>query len=192
METFDPVGGGFVVERIRDLFFGSGVGSGGGSSGEVLAIVDALLGFFRGMFIFFLLLLIFGIIFVIYQLIKIRPGYEIVYDPNKIQQKKIAKSRWEEILERFNVGTESDMRLAVIEADSLVDDVFKKLGYPGETLGERIASVSPEELRSINDLREAHGIRNRLVHTPGYKINKDDAERSIRRYQQVLSELEVI
>ncbi|MDP3784799.1 MAG: hypothetical protein Q8R12_01850 [bacterium] len=107
-------------------------------------------------------------------------------------QQKIARKRWEEIMARFEMDTESDWRLAVIEADGLVDDIFKRIGFQGETLGERIASVSSQELSSLAELREAHQIRNRLVHTPGYKITKQDAERSLQRYRKVLEELEAI
>lgn len=186
MNDFDPVGGGYLVQKIAN-FFGGGEGSEG-----LVQFANGLLSFFKVIFIFFLILFTVGIIYTIYQLGKFRPKYKFVYGPDDVPQQKIAKRRWEDIMQRYGLGMESDWRLAVIEADGLVDEVFKKIGFEGESLGERIQAISPQELESINDLKEAHQVRNRLVHTPGYKISKQEAERSLRRYQKVLEELEVI
>ena len=186
MNDFDPVGGGFLVQKIADFFSGSG---GSASSGD---FGSSILGIFKIIFIFFLILFWIGIFYVAYQLREFRPRYKLVYDEKNVPQQKIARKRWEEIMSRFEMGTESDWRLAGIEADTLVEEVFKRIGFEGETLGERITSVSSQELSALADLREAHKLRNRLVHTPGYKISKQETERSLSRYRKVLEELEVI
>lgn len=186
MENYDPIGGGFLVQKILDFIFG--VGSFDGDFGTIYAI----LGFFKVLFLVLSTIFICGIVYVIHELQKLRPGYKLVVDPSKVGQPKIAQMRWKEIKRRMSIGTESEWRLAIIEADSLIDEVFKKMGFSGDTLGDRINSISQQELNSINELREAHGVRNRLVHTPGYKVSQDDAERAIRRYERVLEELEVI
>ena len=95
-------------------------------------------------------------------------------------------------MQRFEQGLEADWRLAIIEADSLVDEIFQQIGFGGENLGERMSAISPQELRSIVDLREAHQLRNKIVHTPGYKISRQEAERVLRKYQKILEELAVI
>lgn len=187
METFDPVGGGFLVERITNFFSG-----GGTNGGDALVAIYSILAVFEVIFIFFLVLFMAGIVYVIYQLRVFRPRYKLVYDSGNLPQQRVAQKRWAEIMARFQMGTESDWRLSVIEADSLADDVFKRIGFQGENLGERIASISSQELNSLADLREAHQMRNRLVHTPGYKLSQEDAQRALRRYQKVLEELEVI
>jgi hypothetical protein len=87
---------------------------------------------------------------------------------------------------------EADWRLAVIEADSLVDDILKRIGFPGESMAERLAQIPASQLLSLSDLKEAHRIRNNVTHTPGFKISKSEAERVVRKYERVLKELEVI
>ncbi len=56
-------------------------------------------------------------------------------------------------------------KYALIEADKLLDHVFKKLHFKGETMGERLKSAkkwySPE---LYNKIWEAHKARNTLVH----------------------------
>lgn len=186
MENFDPIGGGFLVRGIIDFFTGA---SGGVRD---FSAINSVLSVFRGIFIFFLVLFICGIVYVIYELRKFRPNYKLVYEGSTVFQKKLTGTHWKKIMERFNAGTESDWRLAIVEADSLVDEVFKKIGFAGETLGERISSITEQEVHSITELRDAHNVRNQLVHTPGYKLSKEDAERAMRHYQKVLEELEMI
>jgi hypothetical protein len=169
MESFDPVGGGFIIERITDFFRGSF------ASGEGVSAIASIVAFFRVIFIFFFFVFLIGILYVIYELRKFRPGYRLVFAAETARKKTNFAIRWKEILGRYKMGTESDMRLAVIEADSLVEEVFKKTGFEGESLGERIKNITPQELHSIDALKEAHALRNRLVHTPGYKISSQDA-----------------
>ncbi|KKT78979.1 hypothetical protein A2W48_01330 [Candidatus Giovannonibacteria bacterium RIFCSPHIGHO2_12_44_12] len=187
MENFDPIGGGFLIKRIVDFFSGASGGSGGDFSA-----VYSILAVFKIIFILFLALFICGIVYVIYELRKFRPKYKLVYRESTVPQKKIMKSHWGKIMERFNAGTESDWRLAIVEADSLVDEVFKKIGFAGETLGDRISSISEQEVHSVAELKSAHQVRNNLVHTPGYKLSREDADRTMRHYHKVLEELEMI
>ncbi|HBT81418.1 hypothetical protein A2757_00645 [Candidatus Giovannonibacteria bacterium RIFCSPHIGHO2_01_FULL_48_47] len=186
MENFDPVGGGFLVERILDAIFSfSGGGAGSGALSQIFAILKVI-----GEILFFVF--VGGIIFVMFQLRAFRPRYQLVYRPSSVPQQKLAKKRWEDVMQRFEQGLEADWRLAIIEADSLVDEIFQQIGFGGENLGERMSAISPQELRSIVDLREAHQLRNKIVHTPGYKISRQEAERVLRKYQKILEELEVI
>ena len=184
METFDPVGGGFIVERIADFFTGAG--------SQSLGTIGSIVAFFKVIFIFFFILFLIGIFYVIYQTTFYRPKFELVLEPGKVPHQKFARKRWDEIMQRFALGSESDFRLAVVEADSLVEEVFKKIGFDGETLGDRIQAISEHELHSISGLKEAHGLRNRLVHTPGFKVSRSEAELALSRYEDVLEELEVI
>ena len=177
-----------MVRWIADFLSGnSGVGG-----GRDFSAIYSILGFFKIIFIFFLALFVIGIVYVIYELRKFRPNYKLVYEESTLPQRKLAGEHWIKIMQRFNAGTESDWRLAIVEADSLVDEIFKRIGFDGETLGERIASISEREVHSIPELKDAHKMRNNLVHTPGYKIKREDAERALRHYYNVLEELEMI
>jgi hypothetical protein len=68
---------------------------------------------------------------------------------------------WEEI-----EGMEPKM--AIIEADKVVDVVLKKAGVPGETMAERLRKVQKHVQRSIySGMWDAHKVRNQLVHEVG-------------------------
>ena len=187
MNDYDPIGGGFIVEQIFNFFSGST--SGGIDPSNPIFVILAVL---KVIGVVFLLLFITGIVYVILQLRKNRPNYRLKYSAEHMPQDKVVKKRWEEIMNRFRMGTESDWRLAVIEADSLVDGVFKRMGFEGDSLAERMGSISPQELQTLADLKEAHRMRNNLVHTTGFKVSQQDAERTLGRYEKVLEEMEML
>lgn len=70
--------------------------------------------------------------------------------------------KWEEI--RLLLKTSmAGARLSIIEADKLLDRALKELGFPGETMGDRLKSAA-SRLGSKDAVWDAHRLRNRLVH----------------------------
>lgn len=112
--------------------------------------------------------------------------------PPKTAQSTPLGSRWEEIQKHLNSVKEAEWKFAVIEADSLVDSILKTNGYPGDTMGERLKNIEKTQLVSIDDLWEAHKIRNRLAHDPGYFLRYGEAKRAIQLYEKVLKELNAL
>ncbi len=102
--------------------------------------------------------------------------------------RKILK-QWTKTKGRLETGLESEYKLAVIEADSTLDEVLKKMGYLGETLGERLEKINVAVLPSIEEVRDTHKIRNNIVHDPDYRINSDEAKKSISIYEKALTDL---
>jgi len=105
--------------------------------------------------------------------------------------KKIAK-QWMKIKQRLDTGLESEFKLAVIEADAMLDDILKKMGYSGESLGERLRQVSADILPSLTEVKRAHEIRNNIVHDPDYRLNLDGAQKTISSYEKVFTDLDVL
>ncbi len=98
--------------------------------------------------------------------------------------------RWHEIVERLAKQQEpKDYKSAVIEADGLVDVVLRAEGYPGETMGDRMRTVSREQLPHIDDLWKAHKVRNDIAHDPHYIVSPREGHDTILIYKQVLEEL---
>ena len=106
-----------------------------------------------------------------------------------IKHREIIHKKWNKLLERIKSGDERDLRLAIIEADSLVDEIFKEHGHPGEDMGERLKSIHPSEIDNLNDLWEAHKIRNRLAHEADFHLPADEAKRIIGIYHKTIEEL---
>ena len=104
---------------------------------------------------------------------------------------KLAK-QWTKIKGRISQNTEAEWKLAVIEADKLVDDILKKMGYPGEDMGDRLKSIKPEQLASLNILWEAHKLRNTIVHDTEFYASELEIKNAIDHYETFLKEVEVM
>ena len=106
--------------------------------------------------------------------------------------KGASQSRWEEILRHVDSDREAEWKFAVVEADKLVDDLLKKAGYPGETMGDRLTSIERGQLGNLDNLWEAHKIRNKLVHDVNYFLRQAEARQAIKFYAEALRELQAI
>ncbi len=101
-------------------------------------------------------------------------------------------SRLGDILAHSQSDNPNDWKLAIIEADIILDDILKKRGYAGNSLGERLRSISPGQLGSLDDAWEAHKIRNRIAHDGAdFVLTQRLAEETINRYRRVFTEFGV-
>ena len=143
-----------------------------------------------------LLFSIFLIIFIINILFKIRKN--IKKDLNIIAKsvvisnsfKKDLDKKWQVIINRLEKGSDSDYKIAIIEADNIFDDLLKKMGYQGNDMGERLKQITKNQLANIDDLWQAHKIRNRIAHEPSFKLTQLQAKRAIEIYQRATQDLE--
>jgi hypothetical protein len=104
--------------------------------------------------------------------------------------RKIVKA-WAKITARLETGLESEYKLAVIEADSILNDILKRMGFGGETLGERLEKLTTATLPNLEQVWGAHKIRNNIVHDPDYRLTLDEAKRVLDIYEQALTDLQV-
>lgn len=148
--------------------------------------------------IIFIVLCSFFIIFILFILIKttwlrrlfIWSFIEfLTYRP--FGAKKITR-QWAEIKKRLDTGLESEYKLSVIEADSMLNENLEKMGYKGETTGERLKNLTDVVLTNLEDILEAHKIRNNIIHDPDYRLNLDVAKKIISDYEKALIDLGVL
>jgi len=113
----------------------------------------------------------------------------LTYRPFGIR--KIVKT-WNKITKSLETGLESEYRLALIEADSVLDNIFKRMGYKGEALGERLDKLTSTTLPNLEQVREVHKIRNSIIHDPDYKLTLEEAKKALETYEQALRDLQVL
>jgi len=86
----------------------------------------------------------------------------------------------------------NDWKLAIIEADIVLDKALIKMGCVGDSLGARLRQLTPTQLGSINDAWEAHRVRNKIAHEgTDFVLTKRLAEDTVKQYRRVLQELGV-
>ncbi|MDO8577448.1 MAG: hypothetical protein Q7R55_01095 [Candidatus Wildermuthbacteria bacterium] len=100
--------------------------------------------------------------------------------------------QWERALARLETANEAEYKLAIIEIDSLIDESVRRLGFGGQNLEERLQNVSPAVLSNLSELKEAHRVRNNIVHDPNFLLSLDQARRVMGVYEQSLKELDLI
>lgn len=115
---------------------------------------------------------------------------EILYDE---MYRGVRKSdRLSDVLTHIDSNNPNDWKLAIIEADIILDEVLKQQGYAGNSLGERLKSISTNQLNSLDDAWEAHKVRNRIAHEGAdFVLTKRVADETINRYRRVFSEFGV-
>lgn len=102
------------------------------------------------------------------------------------------RERWRAIEKKVAVGTPESARLAIIEADALVDTALRGMQIQGEHLADRLTALDDGTIKSMSRIWRAHRLRNDLVHTPGFAVSPADAQRTMDDYEAFLKEIEVI
>jgi len=101
--------------------------------------------------------------------------------------------RWEKVQTLASSDRPADWRLAILEADVMLDETLISKGYGGESLGERLKGVERGDLRTLDDAWEAHKIRNQLAHTGSdYILTQREARRAIDLFGNAFRELDII
>ncbi len=107
--------------------------------------------------------------------------------PKTIQPRH--NDRWERVLTHVNANNPNDWRIAIIEADVMLDELVMRIGYPGSTLGERLKQAVRGDFNTIDAAWEAHRIRNEIAHTGSdFVLTQREAKRVIALYESVFEE----
>jgi hypothetical protein len=95
------------------------------------------------------------------------------------------RKRWDEVEALLAQGGELSAKLAIIEADKLLDHALKSIHMPGTSLGERL-KFAQYKYPKLKDVWWAHKVRNRLVHEADYRIPRRDAKGVIVQFEKTL------
>ena len=102
------------------------------------------------------------------------------------------KKKWEEIERYFNKGTEPEMKLALVEADSLLNNILRVMDYPGKDLTLRLESINTNILENLEDIKKYHRIYSNIVHDPTYRLDYKMAGDALKSYREALVNLDVL
>jgi hypothetical protein len=113
------------------------------------------------------------------------PAYE---SAAPIPDVKLA-GKWEKILTHVDSPNQNDWLLAIIEADIILGEILDKMGYRGESIGEKLKRVEKSDFRTLDSAWEAHKVRNAIAHQGSdFIITQREAKRIISLYKEVFEE----
>lgn len=107
------------------------------------------------------------------------------------KSKKLNKAEYQKYWQEkvLSCLTDADKyKLAIIEADKLLDKVFKEYGLRGQTMGERLVSAG-KFLSDKNAVWQVHKLRNRLVHEVNIEVNLEQTKRALGVFARALKDL---
>ncbi len=97
--------------------------------------------------------------------------------------------KWVKIKNHIESGSSNDWRLAIIEADVLLEEMLEKMGYHGNGIGEMLKTVEESDFHTLDDAWEAHKVRNNIAHQGSdYALSSAEAKKVIGLYQKVFEE----
>lgn len=115
----------------------------------------------------------------------------------KIQEGEIGSKnkRWTKTLSYLFSQHSSDWKLAIIEADAMLESLVDQLGFEGNNLGDKLknavqpARVNGERFRGLSSAWEAHTVRNRIAHEgTSFELSQHEAKRVVALYEQIFRE----
>lgn len=136
--------------------------------------------------------LTFGIVYAFGRTRKILERQNVLSAVPTVSQedmKQKSSAEWKSILQNGNSDDENERKIALIAADTLVENILGFAGYPGENLGERLKTIEPSDFLSLNDVWEAHKIRNRIAHEADVRLSKDETIQALSKFESALREL---
>ena len=96
------------------------------------------------------------------------------------------RAKWQLVERHLLSENPGDWRLAVLEADIILDELVRALSPLGDNLGERLKNLDATDFRNIDKAWEAHKIRNAIAHEGAdFVLSQREAKRIIGLYEQV-------
>lgn len=164
---------------------------------DIFNILKTLFGVIVGLCIPAIFVLFISIIISVEGIKNIRKKEEDIYYPKKDEDKVVPETnvdeaiakRWDTVKRHISSENQNDWRQAIMEADIILDDLLKKLGYKGDSIGDRLKRVSKGDFKTLQQAWDAHLVRNEIAHEgSSIELNHIEAKRVIGLYRQVFEE----
>lgn len=139
-----------------------------------------------------------GIIYNYKKLLKINLEEQKIYNPKIVgvsaeEPVILTNPKWERVQKHLESDNSSEWRLAIIEADVMLDELLRTQGYQGDSIGEMLKGVERSDMTTLDAAWEAHKVRNEVVHSGAeYLLNDREAKRVIALYESVFREFKII
>ena len=142
-------------------------------------------------------ILLFGVAYVVLRYKQLRmeemAAYRAKARSPHIDSQTSKNEQWERVEELVSSERPNDWRVAILEADVILDDLITGMGYQGDNLGERLKSVDKSDLLSLDAAWEAHKVRNEIAHGGGdFILTQREARRVVELYRTVFNEANYI
>jgi hypothetical protein len=140
------------------------------------------------------LILLIGIVVSVERMKLIRKKERAIYG-EALSSKAGAKgspettNRWRKIVALADSDNQNDWKQAIIDADSILDDMLSKMNYHGDDLGSKLRGATKADFKTLDQAWSAHKVRNDIAHEgSNFMLSKHEAKRIVNLYKQVFEE----
>lgn len=94
--------------------------------------------------------------------------------------------RWRTITKKVAVGSEKEYKLALVEADDFLRKVLEDADYQGDTLEELAEDAGKRVLPNLENILQAHKLRNTVVYDVNYRLDLNLAKKILDDYEKAV------
>ena len=99
---------------------------------------------------------------------------------------------WQQIQKRLLSENQNDWKLAILEADHILNEILKMSGYLGAKLEDKLDLITSAQLFNIDEINNAHKIRDKISGDPSFAVTQEEAREIIDIYKKSFIELNLI
>jgi hypothetical protein len=168
----------------------------GGAGG--FSFIGRFLGFIKPVSLTLSFFFVFGIVFCILKLNELRAERRAKFAAKIVRtgsadEPPIRNKKWLGVVEHIESENENDWRLAILEADIMLEELVEVMGYQGASLGEKLKAIERSDFNTIDKAWEAHKVRNQIAHMGSdFLLSRREAERIINLFKDVFEEFHFI
>jgi hypothetical protein len=165
---------------------------------SLLTVSEKVIGIIIAIAIPFSIMILIGIIYSVERLKAIRKKESDIYNARPAAEDKQSSispeakkftDKWSKILTHVESPNGNDWMLAIIEADIILGEMLEKMGYQGDSIGEKLKRVEKADFQTLDQAWEAHKVRNAIAHQGSdFVLNQREAKRVISLYREVFEE----
>ena len=104
--------------------------------------------------------------------------------------KKLQK-QWAKIKKQLTKVNEVHYKLAMIESEKFFDNILKRMGYEGETIGDRLSQLTQNEVSNLEELSATLQLCEDIARDPDYRLSQEIAEQKFAILEKSLTDLGV-
>lgn len=102
-----------------------------------------------------------------------------------------AQKQWKKIKQNFEKKDPVYWKLALLEAEKLLDGILVRMGLGPGTMDERLSRASVDEISNLQDVIQARGLCQDIARDPDYRLDRESAEKTLGIFEKALLSLQV-
>jgi len=99
---------------------------------------------------------------------------------------------WKQIQRRLQSQEQNQWKLAILEADHILNEILKMSGYLGVSLEDKLDLITEAQLSNVEEIKRVHQIRHKIASDPSFLIINEEAREIIAVYRKSFIELNLI